>query len=284
MTETIHVNIGGLKRLQSRPPIGEYLRDIWRTRNFTLLNARTGANKNGRDTFLGRIWVLLDPLLQTAFYGFIFGVVLQVSKGMDNFPGFLAIGVVFFRITTRGLATGSNLVRRSRALMSSFNFPRGAVVIGETLKHAIDGIVPALVAVGLALLWQLDKPVSWTVVLVVPIYVLMQFFSLGCSFVVARACAFLPDLRSLVNLVVRGLFFLSGIFFSIDRFVNHPTLELLMKLNPVHQFLSAARVSVLDGTVPSAFTWAYITCWSLGLTLIGFVYFWAAEGRYATLK
>ncbi|OHR24273.1 hypothetical protein HMPREF2791_00045 [Corynebacterium sp. HMSC034A01] len=168
--------------------------------------------------------------------------------------------------------------------MSSFNFPRGAVVIGETLKHAIDGIVPALVAVGLALLWQLDKPVSWTVVLVVPVYVLMQFFSLGCSFVVARACAFLPDLRSLVNLVVRGLFFLSGIFFSIDRFVNHPTLELLMKLNPVHQFLSAARVSVLDGTVPSAFTWAYITCWSLGLTLIGFVYFWAAEGRYATLK
>ena len=284
MTETVQINVDGLKRLQSRPPVSEYIHDIWRTRNFTLLNAKTSANKNGRDTFLGRVWVLLDPLMQTAFYGFIFGVVLQVSKGMDNFPGFLAIGVVFFRITTRGITTGGNLVRRSRAMMSSFNFPRGAVVIGETLKNAIDGIVPAMVAVALAILWQLDQPIHWTVILVVPIFFLMQLFSLGCSFIVARACAFVPDLRSVVNLINRGLFFLSGVFFSIDRFVNHPTLELLMKLNPVHQFLTAVRVSVLDGTTPSAFTWVYLVCWSFGLTLLGFLYFWAAEGRYATLR
>lgn len=284
MTGTIHVDISGLKRLQSRPPIGEYLRDIWRTRNFTLLNARTSANRNGRDTFLGRIWVLLDPLLQTAFYGFIFGLVLQVSRGMDNFPGFLAIGVVFFRIITRGITSGVNLVRRSRAMMSSFNFPRGAVVIGETVKNAIDGIVPAVVAVALAILWQLDQPVHWTVIMVVPLFILMQFFSLGCSFIVARACAFVPDLKSLVNLVNRGLFFLSGVFFSIDRFVDHPTLALLMKLNPVHQFLSAVRVSVLDGVIPSSFTWLYLASWSFGLAALGLLYFWAAEGRYATLR
>lgn len=284
MNEPTEVDVQGLKRLQSRPPVHEYLQDIWKTRNFILLNAKTSANRNGRDTFLGRIWILLDPLLQTAFYGFIFGIVLQVSRGMDNFPGFLAIGVVFFRIATSGLKSGTNLVRRSRAMISSFNFPRGAVVIGDTLKHAFDGVVPALVGVTLAILWQPDKPVYWTVVFVLPLYLLMQMFCLGCSFVVARACAFVPDLRSVVNLVNRGLFFLSGVFFSVDRFVNHPTLEMLMKLNPVYQFLSSVRVSVLDGTVPSMFSWCYLIAWSFGLSLIGFLYFWAAEGRYATLR
>ena len=169
-------------------------------------------------------------------------------------------------------------------MMSSFNFPRGAVVIGETLKNGIDGIVPAVVAVALAIIWQLDQPVHWTVILVIPIFVLTQFFCLGCSFIVARACAFVPDLRSVVNLFNRGLFFLSGVFFSIDRFVNHPTLELLMKLNPVHQFLTAVRLSVLDCIIPSAFTWLYISVWSFGLSIFGFLYFWAAEGRYATLR
>ena len=110
VTEPIEVDVQGLKRLQSRPPVHEYLQDIWKTRNFILLNAKTSANRNGRDTFLGRIWIVLDPLMQTAFYGFIFGLVLQVSRGMDNFPGFLAIGVVFFRIATRGLTSGTNLV------------------------------------------------------------------------------------------------------------------------------------------------------------------------------
>ena len=137
-SDTLVVNGERLSKLQSRPRLDEYIKEIWQVRRFILLNARTRANLNGRDTFLGRAWVILDPILQTAFYGFVFGIVLNVSKGMDNFPGYLAIGVVFFRTATRGLTSGIGLVRRSRALISSFSFPRAAVVLGEGLKNAID--------------------------------------------------------------------------------------------------------------------------------------------------
>lgn len=273
-----------LTPLLSRPRLGEYLLSVWDSRNFIVLDARTKANSNGRDTFLGRVWIVLDPLLQTAFYGFIFGMVLHVSRGMENFPGFLALGVVFFRITTRGINSGIGLVRRSKALISSFHFPRAAVPLGETLKNAFDGLAPALIAVLLALLWQHDQPVSWTVVLVVPIYFLIQLFSFGCCLIVARATAFIPDLRSVVTLVTRALFFLSGVFFSIERFVTHPDLALAMKLNPVYQFLSSVRLVVLDGAVPSVAVWLYLLLWSVGLSFIGFIYFWEAEGRYASLR
>ena len=264
--------------------MGEYLKEIWQSRNFIFLDARMRANANGRDTFLGKLWIVFDPLLQTAFYGFVFGVVLQVSRGMENFPGFLALGVIFFKIVTRGMSTGVGLVRRSRALISSFHFPRAAVPIGETLKNAFDGLVPAMIAVLLALAWQRDQPVSWTVLLVIPLFFLIQLFSLGCCFVIARATAFVPDLKSIVNLITRALFFLSGVFFSIERFVNHPELELAMKLNPVYQFLSTVRLVVLDGQVPSIGIWAYLCLWSVGLSCVGLVYFWAAEGRYASIR
>ena len=121
-SDALVVNGGRLSKLQSRPRLDEYIKEIWQVRRFIVLNARTRANLNGRDTFLGRAWVILDPILQTAFYGFVFGMVLNVSKGMDNFPGYLAIGVVFFRVATRGLTSGIGLVRRSRALISSFSF------------------------------------------------------------------------------------------------------------------------------------------------------------------
>lgn len=283
-SDTLVVNGGRLSRLQSRPTLEEYIREIWQVRRFIALNARTRANLNGRDTFLGRAWVILDPILQTAFYGFVFGMVLNVSKGMENFPGYLAIGVVFFRVATRGLTSGIGLVRRSRALISSFSFPRAAVVLGEGLKNAIDGVTPVLVGILMALAWQLDKPIPWTVVLIVPIYCLVQLFSLGCVFFVARATAFVPDLKSIVNLFTRALFFLSGIFFSIERFVNHETLALVMKLNPVYQTLYAARCCVLNGEVPPVFTWVYLAFWAFGLVTFGFIYFWAAEGRYANVR
>lgn len=228
--------------------------------------------------------MILDPLLQTVFYGFIFGMVLKVSRGMDNFPGFLALGIVFFRIITRGLASGSGIVRKSRSLISSFQFPRASVVIGETLKNALDALVPATVAVVLATLWQPEFSLSWSLLTLLPIFVLIQLFSLGCCFIVARATAFVPDLRSIVNLLTRALFFLSGVFFSIERFVNHSTLELVMKLNPVYQFLTAVRQAVLDSQTPSVETWCYLFVWSFGLVAVGFIYFWEAEGRYASIR
>lgn len=283
-TQRAYVNGEHLLRLQSRPKLIDYVKQVWAVRRFIALDARTRANGNGKDTFLGRLWIILDPILQTAFYGFIFGIVLNVSKGMDNFPGFLAIGVVFFRSATRGITSGIGLVKRSRALISSFNFPRAAVVLGQGLKNAIDGIAPAIVGIAMALLWQLDKPLPWTIILVLPIYILVQLFSLGCMLVVARVTAFVPDLKSVFALLTRALFFLSGVFYSIERFVNHSTLATVMKLNPVYQALAAVRGCVLDGSAPSAFTWSYLGGWALGLSILGFIFFWAAEGRYANVR
>lgn len=273
-----------LSTLQTQPTLGQYVKDLWQTRHFVLAYARGAALKSGQDTFLGRLWIVLDPLLQFMFYGFIFGVVLHVSKGMDNFPGFLILGVVFFRTATRGITTGMGQVQKSKALVNSFHFPRAAVIFSTAVKNFIDGIAPALVGIAMALAFQSDKPVSPAVLLVVPVYFLVQLFALGCSFIVARATAFIPDLRSLFTLVVRGLFFLSGVFFSIDRFVNHETLALLMKLNPIYQVLTAVRTAVLDGQSPGVFTWVYLICWSVGLTLVGFIYFWLAEARYGNIR
>lgn len=273
-----------LSELQTQPRLGQYLKDLWETRHFVLAYARGAALKSGQDTFLGRLWIVLDPLLQFMFYGFVFGIVLNISKGMDNFPGYLILGVVFFRTATRGITTGLGQVQKSKALVNSFHFPRAAVIFSTAVKNFLDGIAPALVGIGLALAFQSDKPVSPTVLLVIPIYCLAQLFALGCGFIVARATAFIPDLRSVFTLLVRGLFFLSGVFFSIERFVNHETLALLMKLNPVYQVLLAVRTAVLDGQSPETFTWVYLLCWSLGLLLVGFIYFWRAEARYGNIR
>ena len=283
-TRLVVVEDKHLSALQTQPSLGRYIKDLWKTRHFIVAYARGAALRSGTDTFLGRVWIVLDPLLQFMFYGFIFGFVLHISKGMDNFPGFLILGVVFFRITTRGISTGMGQVQKSKALVNSFHFPRAAVIFSTAVKNCIDGIAPALVGVCLALAFQSDKPVSPKVLWVVPVYLLAQLFALGSGLIVARATAFIPDLRSVFSLVVRGLFFLSGVFFSIERFVNHEKLALLMKMNPVYQILTAVRTAVLDGQAPELFTLGYLVCWSVGLTLVGFLYFWMAEARYGNIR
>ncbi|OFN17701.1 hypothetical protein HMPREF2604_08280 [Corynebacterium sp. HMSC055A01] len=248
------------------------------------MDARARSFADGRGTFLGVIWVVLNPAIQVALYALVFGVFLKTSRGMDNYVGFLVIGVVYFGFITTGLNAGALLVQRNRGLISSFNFPKAAVAISATLRGAFDGSVSAVLAVVFALLFQIDQMPSWTILLVIPIYLLMQIFIAGTIFVIARATAFVPDLRSLISVVTRILFFTSGVFWPVQRFVHHPTILAILNWNPVHQFLTMIRLCVLDGVVPSLTQWLYLASWSFGLLAFGLWIFWRAEHKYASIK
>ena len=274
----------GLRPLQERPPLHHYLAQLWGRRHFILAHSRSSAFSSGRDTFLGRVWLIFDPLLQVAVYALIFGVVLKVSRGMDNFLGFLIIGVIFFHMLSAGLTSGSGLIQSSRAMISSFSFPKAVIPFSVNLKNAFDNLIPAVLAVGLALLFQLDKPVSWTLVLVPVFYVLIYIFTTGLTMITARLTAVIPDTTALIRVVTQGLFFVSGVFFSLDRFADSSILQEIMKLNPYYQFLTAIRLCVLDGEVPPLSLWGSLIGWSLGVFIVGLVYFWRAEGRYARIK
>lgn len=282
--ETILIEDTGLTELRSRPQFFRYLVQLWRSRHFIYAKARTTAFSRGRDRYLGGLWELLDPIFQVSVYAVIFGFILNVSRGMDNFIGFLVLGVIYFGFLSTGIAAGSGLIKGSRGLISSFKFPRAALICSTALKNLLNSIVPAILAVIIAVLFQLDKPIHWTSALVIPLFLLIQVFNFGVTCFVARATAFVPDLQSLVNLIRRGLFFISGVFFTISRFDTHPVLESVVEANPLYQFLMAIRSCVLEGVIPSLAVWGYLSVWSFSLAALGILFFWQAEERYASVR
>ncbi|APT82179.1 ABC transporter permease [Corynebacterium ammoniagenes] len=273
-----------LQRLHARENIANYLRRLWERRHFIWAEAKSKSLSSGHGTYLGRAWVLFDPLFRIAVYALVFGLILKVSRGMDNFLGFLMIGVIFFGFFTDGITTGGNLIQRSRNLINSFNFPKVSLAVSLILRQFLDHIVPAAVAIVGAIAFQWEKGVSFSVVGILPIYFLTHLFAFGCICFAARASAFFPDITKILSLVNRALFFTSGIFFTIERFETHPLLTTLVELNPIYQFLMAARTCVMDGVLPSLSVWVYISTWSLAVAVIGFVYFWHAEERYVAVR
>lgn len=283
-SEALIVEDQALKSLRARPPFRVYLRQLWQRRHFVWADARSKALNSGRGTFLGKSWIILNPILQVAVFVIVFGLVLKVDRGMDNFIGFLVIGVIYFGFLSAGLSGGINLIQSQRNMIKSFHFPRAALALSTTLRNLIDNIPPAFVAIVLAILTQLNQPIHWTVVFVIPTFVLIHIFNLGVTLIVARLTAFIPDTKSLVQLLQRALFFVSGIFYPLSRFDTYPTLKLIMQANPIYQFLSVVRSVVLDGAVPPLSLWGYITVWSFGLLAFGLVYFWQAEARYSGVR
>ncbi|MCZ9298685.1 MULTISPECIES: ABC transporter permease [Corynebacterium] len=274
------IDDAGLALATSRPNLGGYIKQLWQRRFYIKADARSKAFKTGQDTFLGKAWIVADPLLQVSIYLLVFGVVLKASRGMDNFIGFLVIGVVYFGMLSKGLTAGSAVIKSNRNLIDSFNFPVAAVVFSSSLRQMYDSIAPGILAIVTAVLFQLDKPLHWTLIFVPFAFVIIHVFNLGVTFFVAKLTFLVPDLTQIVKVIARGLFFVSGVLFPISRFDFHPTLKLLVELNPYYQLLSAVRGFALDGMLPSVMGLSVIFGWTVGVVVLGFLYFWRSEGSY----
>lgn len=283
-TINILVDDTELAPLDGKPNIIQYCINIWSSRSFIRTHALTKVNQNGRNRYLGNLWVILDPIFQVSVYVLIFGLILKTDRGMNNFIGFLVIGVVFFGIFSTGITGGSNLIQTSRSLITSFKFPRIAVVISGIIKLFMDKLIPSMLAIIVAVAFQWGEPIHWTAILVIPLYLLAHLFAFGTTAIAARVTAFIPDFQPVISLFARGLFFLSGVFFDISRFDTSPLLQRIVEANPIYQFLMAFRSCVLDGASPDAGTWIFLVTWSSAIAIIGFVFFYQAEERYSVVK
>lgn len=282
--KTIFVDDSQFLHLHRRPSFIAYIKALWGRRYFIYADARGRSFETDREYYLGKFWLVASPLLDAAMYGVIFGLILQTSRGIDNFIGYLIIGVIFFSFLTKYLASGTQLIRSSKNMITAFQFPRASLVFSQSLRAILDSIVPSFVAIVFALAAQISTPLNITILWVIPILMLLHVFGAGLMMFVARLCFQIPDLKAVINIVQRGWFYISGVFFSIERFVNQPVVQDVMMANPAYQFLTAIRGAVLYGTAPTGGTLLILCSVSFGMFGLGLIYFWRGEEKYGAVQ
>lgn len=279
----ILVNSAGLSELAVLPPLRDYVWQLRQRSSFIWEEAKSKALRTTRDYRLWQLWLLINPVLDVALYGFLFGVLFKTSRGVENFVGFLIIGVMFMRILSGLVNSGSGLIQSSKSTIRAFSFPRASLVLSQTVRASIDNLLPATVGIVLGFLTQIGNYPSASVLLVVPLYLLIHLFGCGLMFIVARLSAEIPEVKALVGVGTSAWFFLSGVMFTIDRFDHVPVIRDVMVHNPAYIFLNAVRDVTIYRTVPDLNTWLTLLLWSFGAFIIGFIYFWRAEDKYVRL-
>ena len=279
-TTTKLVTLGNLSRVGARPPLGQYVRLLWERRHFLWADARAKVASGTRQSLLGKAWLVLDPLINGAVYFLVFGLLMKNARGIDNFLGYLLIGVFLFQFTTQSINGGARSVQSGKNLIRAFTFPRAALPISVVLRNLLN-LGPTLVT--LAALIYFVPPVeeyTWRLALVPAALGLQVVFVIGLSLLVARWAAALPDITNLVGVVMRVWLFMSAVFYSFDRFVTDPDLLVWLEANPMFIVLDIVRDCVLYATTPDLMRWVWLGAWALGTLLIGFVVFWQAEESY----
>ena len=82
---------------------------------------------------LGQLWQVLTPLLNSAVYYLIFGVLFKANRGISNYTAHLVTGVFIFAFTERSIVVGSSAIRANITLIRALHFPRACLPLAYVL-------------------------------------------------------------------------------------------------------------------------------------------------------
>ena len=271
----------GLRTFSERPPLGRYLSDLWQRRSFIWTLSSSESYAKNEDNRLGQVWAVLNPALLILSYYAIFGLLLGTDRGVDNFVGFLAIGVVMFSFTSSVVTRGSKAITGRLSLVRALHFPRAILPISVALTEFIAAL-PAFALLFVLMFATGETPsLSW---LLFPVAVLLQGVALlGIAFICARLVNMSRDLGNLIPVIVRLMRYCSWVFFPVVHYAQNlpPAFQDLVVYQPFALMLSLGRQSLLGADNPLALNdWLMMAGWAVGLTVVGLVIFWWDEARY----
>lgn len=270
-----------LRPVGTRPALPSYLRQVWQRRHFIYADSRARAFSGNRDFLLGNVWLIGRPILDGLIYFIIFGLILRTDRGIENFPGYLLIGVFLFSFTSRVTTTAVDSMRAQRNFLQSFAFPRASVPLAVLCRETVS-MVPVLATLAVLLLVIPPRTsVTWTWLLFPAVFALHVLFNTGVALYAARLGTALPDLRFLITFVTRLWFYASGVMFSLEFFVPEGFWLSVLQANPLFLVLDISRDLLLYDTLPAWESWLVLAAWALVTPVLAFVYFWQGEETYA---
>ncbi len=268
----------GLAPIGGRPPLGEYLRSVWQRRSFLWVMASSRSYGKNQNNYLGQLWSVLSPLTLAAVYLLVFGYILDTSRGVSNFVGFLVVGIFIFSAIASTITSGSTAITNNISLVRAVHFPRAILPVSIALAE-IMSLVPTI-AVMLVIVLLTGEPVTWYWLLLPLALVLVFLFSAGCALIAARMVVAARDLRNLIPVAIRLLRYVSGVFFLISAQVSNVWLHAVLEYQPVALYLTLVRSCILGEFAPELSYWLWGAGWAVAAAVIGFVVFWRAEDRY----
>jgi lipopolysaccharide transport system permease protein len=234
-----------------------------------------------RQTALGVIWVVLQPLMAAAIFLVVFNKVARTPT--DGVPPFLFYftGLMAYKSFDNTLNKASICMIGNAQLVSKVFFPRIILPISTVLSSLLDFCVSGAV---LALLMAFTRTPPHPAVLLLPVWLLfIQLTALGFGFYCSGLTVRYRDVQYALPVLIQFGLYATPVGFSVSFLLDKlpPSLRPLIFLNPLTGLLDAFRWSVLGTPIYSWPVVAYSIGASIVLFLLGAMAFTQMEQSFA---
>jgi len=253
------------------------LRELWQFRDLLVRFARRDLTLRYRQTALGVIWVVLQPLLAAGALAFVFGSVAGLSSNGVPYFAFAFAGMLAWNAFSGVLTRMSGSLVGNAQLVSKTFFPRLVLPLSSLGSVLVDFGVSMVMMV---VIWPLAGVAPGMSLLTLPIW-LVAVLLLSSGFGLLAAALMVPyrDVQYVMPVATQLLLFVSPVGYALSH-VPHSA-RFIYELNPLTGLLEGFRWSLLDIGHLGPFTTIWAFACSAAIFAVGAFAFAHMERRFA---
>ncbi len=253
------------------------LRELYRYRDLLRNLVIRDLKVRYKNSVLGVLWSLLNPLLMTLVFTVVF--TLMVPSRIAKFPVFFMAGFLPWSFFAASVSSATGSIVSNSGLIKKVYFPREILPIADVLSNLVHLLVAFVVLFAMILIFGVRLTPA---VLLLPLIILAELmFITGMALLLATMNVFYRDTQHIWSIVLQAWFFLTPIFYPItlmpqDKVILGMTVNIQLwarRLNPMASLIASYQ-DVLYWGSPTGwdfFLRTFATC--LATLIIGFAVF-----------
>ncbi len=241
-----------------------------------------------KNSVLGILWSLMNPLLMMIVFTVVFTVMAPVtSTSIRSFPVFVLCALLPWNFFASSVIGSTGSLVSNAALLKKVYFPREILPLSLILSNFVNFLIALIVLFIMIFIFQIPLTIS---ALYLPIVIVIQIvFTLGVGFLLAAINVFYRDTQHLMDVVMLAWFFITPIFYPMNILPRNYELfgfnldvwRLAYILNPMASLIANYRTILYYGA-PPALDFLARTAVTAGLVfLIGWLVFQRYSWRFA---
>lgn len=230
-----------------------------------------------RNSVLGIIWTLLEPLLTMMVLTIVFTEIFD-SK-VEHFPVYVLTGRLLYGYFSSGTRSALKTVRNNSSMIRKVYVPKYIYPLASSLSSFIIFLISLIILAVVATVQQI-QPTVYLFGAVVPLFALLMMTT-GVGLILATLDVFFRDTEYLWGVVLMIIMYISAIFYPAGRMLDSDVVwkRWLLKYNPLYAMIANFRNAIFGLPADKFFTW-YALGFGAVTLVIGIVVFYKKQDKF----
>ncbi len=226
-------------------------RDLWDYRELVILLAHRDFIAQYKQTVLGSLWYVLQPLLQSLMFVFVFSGIAKIPTGGVPPMLFYLSGTILWRYFSECVSKTATTFTSSQRIFDKVYFPRLAVPLSQLITNLVGLFMGLVLFAGFYIYFLFqgaDLTVDWRIIVLPILIVQMAALGLGVGCLITSLTNRFRDLQVLLGFLLQLWMYASCIVYPLSAVPE--AYRGLLELNPIVLVVESFRYTIFgEGTV-----------------------------------